>query len=156
MVFFQRHGRTLSPRVWASSLWILLLGELLLNLSIITVFAQIRSDLFWTFISVPPLANLCSPLIGLATIVMSSVVMARIHVSFNVMSLANTLIVLILGALNLRVLSNLLGIVLPLSLLFVKVLIAQASLFYIPHMEFEKDILLSRVDIVLADETHRN
>jgi hypothetical protein len=153
VMFFKRKARKSSRLFLFWLFFILLLAELWINLAIITGFVQIIPAGFWFFMLIQPLANLLSPLIGLCSLILSSSVMTRVFTVFNGCSMWNAAMSLIWGgiAVHRRSLTELFGFGIPILLIFVKLALSQIALGYLPHLEYDKDLLLSRVDI-LRDE----
>jgi hypothetical protein len=135
-----------------------ILGEIGLNLSIITIFASLWPLSFWIYMFVFPAANLLSPLFGIATLVLRSVVMARIYASFNAFSFLNSFIALGFGIYGVftAYFTLLYGVFLPSFLIIVKLAISQLHLRYLPYLEHEQDMTISRVDILRGEMSSRS
>jgi hypothetical protein len=142
--------------------WILaffIFAEIALNLTIITIFASLWPVSFWIFMFIFPASNLLSPIFGIATLVLHSVVMARIFTLFNAFSLFNSLAALFCGLFGIYNgnYTLLYGLIIPLSLILCKLIISHLHLGYLPHLEYDKDMTLSRVDILRGEmSSHRS
>lgn len=153
-LFLQRKLIKASESLYHWWLMPLLLIDLILNFVLLTFFAQLQGIAFWIFVACPPFANIIAPLLGFATIALGSAEMSRVLMATNAISVINALACLAVGCyfvLEMQF-SFVLGIALPLCLIAVKLVSAQAILYYVAFLEKEKDFILSRVDIFKGEE----